>query len=538
MAYTATLYTFLCVSFLIGEVTARTTQSLAARASPVPAPVVIPASQNFEGNDGPWSTFTLRIGTPAQDVSAMVSTTGYQTWAVVPQGCPSSEPADCAKLRVSLFNYNQSSTWVQNNVTSNGTFTLGLEENLDYTGNGLYGYDTVALGWQGSNGPSLDQQIVAGIATPEFYYGIFGLDPRPTNLTNFNDPVPSYMSNLKNQNLIPSLSWGYTAGNQYRENKVLGSLTLGGYDTSRFEPNDIIFAFDEQDIQALTVQVASITYTVNSTNASLLSTPISAFVDSTIPWIYLPVDVCKKFEEAFRIVWDIESQAYLVNETLHTRLLSDNATVTFALQNTTGVGQVEIALPYAAFDLIAQYPIAVNSTRYFPLVRAANSTQYTLGRTFFQEAYVTADYERRTFTVSRCTWDANAQQNITAIKSLAEQQAPPSSTSRHVSGGAIAGIAIGSILGVAALVVLSYFLYKKLAARYLETDDFEKPELGSNQNFPPELGGDKHMGQEIDGKRIPGNELGGNAKIGHELDGGQHGSAEMSAVETPAAELP
>jgi len=157
----------------------------------------------------------------------MVSTTGYQIWAVAPQGCPSSEPMDCAKLRGSVYNYNQSSTWVRNNVTSNGTFALGLEENLGYTGNGLFGYDTVALGWQGSNGPSLDQQIVAGIATPDFYLGTFGLDPRPTNFTNYNNPVPSYMSNLKKQNIIPSLSWGYTAGNQYRENKVLGKPNFG-----------------------------------------------------------------------------------------------------------------------------------------------------------------------------------------------------------------------------------------------------------------------------------------------------------------------
>ena len=284
----------------------------------------------------------------------MISTTGYQTWVVVPQGCPSSEPFNCAQKRGGLFHYNQSSTWVQNNVTSNGTFHLALEENLGYTGNGLYGSDTIALGWQGSNGPSLDQQIVAGIATPDFYYGVFGLDPRPTNFTDFNNPVPSYLSNLRKQGLIPSLSWGYTAGNQYRENKVLGSLTLGGYDTSRFHSNLVAFPFNDQDIRALSVQLASITHTVNSSNTTLLVVPISVFIDSTIPWIYLPVDVCEKFEEAFGISWDAQSQAYLVNDTLHASLQSNNATVTFALQDPGGSGLVEIALPYAAFDLIGR----------------------------------------------------------------------------------------------------------------------------------------------------------------------------------------
>lgn len=557
MAHTVVMSFVLCASLLLGQAVSRSTQNIAARASTVPAPIVIPPSQNFEGNDGPWSTFTLRIGSPAQDVNVLVSTTAYQIWAVVPQGCPTSEPADCAKRRGGVYNYNQSSTWVRSNVSANGTFTLGLEENLGYAGNGLFGYDTVALGWQGSNGPSLNQQIVAGIATPDFYLGTFGLDPRPTNFTNFNNPVPSYMSNLKKQNIIPSLSWGYTAGNQYRENKVLGSLTLGGYDSSRFTPNDVVFAFDNQDIRALTVQIASITHTANSQNTSLLPTPISAFVDSTVPWIYLPLDACRKFEEAFGISFDNSSQAYIVNDTLHNKLVAQKATVTFTLQNSTKGAQVEVSLPYASFDLLAAFPLAANSTRYFPLARATNSSQYTIGRTFFQEAYVTVDYERRTFTVSQCTWDPTAQQNITAIKSLADQKIPTRSDSNHISGGAIAGIVVGSIFGVAATVGLGIFLYRRFAAHHHEADEFEKPELESSQQFPTELVGDRQLGQEIDGKhyigaeidskhlpgheidgkQFSGHELVGNVKLDRELDSGQHGFAEMPAREMPSAEL-
>lgn len=333
---------------------------------------------------------------------------------------------------------------------------------------------------------------------------------------------------------------------------------MGGYDTSRFTRNNVVFAFDNQDIRALTVQIASITYTANSQNTSLLSTPISAFVDSTVPWIYLPLDACKKFEEAFGLVFDHSSQAYLVNDTLHQKLVTENATVTFALQNSTRGAQVEISLPYAAFDLIATYPLAANTARYFPLARATNSSQYTIGRTFFQEAYVTADYERRIFTVSQCMWDTNSQQNITTIRSLTDEQAPTRSGSHHISGGAIAGIVIGSILGVAAIVSLGIFFYRRFAAHHQQKEDFEKPEHDSSQQFPSELVGDKHTGQEIDGKqylgaeidskrlpgheidgkRILGHELVGNVKMDHELDSGQYGSAEMPAREMPSAELP
>lgn len=152
-------------------------KSSGVRTSSIPEPIVIPASQNFEGNDGPWSSFTIRIGSPAQNVNVYMSTASYQTWAVVPEGCTPSDGVDCPKLRGGLFDPRLTTTWIPITKSPNGTdtFRLGLEANLGYSGNGRYGYDTVALGWDGSGGPSLEHQVVGGIATKEFYLGSFGL---------------------------------------------------------------------------------------------------------------------------------------------------------------------------------------------------------------------------------------------------------------------------------------------------------------------------------------------------------------------------
>lgn len=388
MVYDLRHLSWVIIFTLLQETTARDRDlPLLPRAPSLPAPIVIPASQDFDGNDGPWSSFVIQVGTPAQNVKVLISTAGYQTWAVLPQGCTSSDPPTCGISRGGEFRANESTTWVANNVTSKGIFSLGLELNLGYAGNnGEYGYDTVGLGWQGSGGPSLDQQIVAGIATKQFYLGIFGLNPRPSNFTSFNNPIPSYISNLRKESLISSLSWGYTAGNQYRLNKVLESLTLGGYDASRFIPNNVSFAFNEIDIRDLTVVVKQVTMKTENISQDLLSRSIAAFVDSTVPYIYLPLDACEKFEAAFGLTWNTDVQAYLVNDTLNDRLKAQNPTVTFTLGTLTTTNTVNISLPYAAFDLIADYPLMPNKTRYFPLVRAANDSQYTLGRSFLQEA--------------------------------------------------------------------------------------------------------------------------------------------------------
>lgn len=176
---------------------------------------------------------------------------------------------------------------------------------------------------------------------------------------------------------------------------MFGSLTFGGYDTSRFIPNNVSFSLAPDISRDLVVglQSLSVTSTTHpnvSATSLLLPSPILTFIDSTIPYIYLPLEACEAFEDALGLVWNDTSAMYWINDTLHQRLLSSNPTFTFTIANSQDGGPtVDIILPYAGLDLEATYPFVLNDTRYFPLQRAANETQYTLGRTFLQEAYAT-----------------------------------------------------------------------------------------------------------------------------------------------------
>lgn len=110
--------------------------------------------------------------------------------------------------------------------------------------------------------------------------------------------------------------------------------------------------------------------------------PILSFLDATVSQIWLPLDACEAFERVFGLTFDTASGLYLVNETMH-----QDATLVFTIgANTISTPTVDLSFPYAAFDLqLTAYPNAPNATRYFPLRRAANDSQYTLGRTFLQE---------------------------------------------------------------------------------------------------------------------------------------------------------
>ncbi|CZR58622.1 uncharacterized protein PAC_08514 [Phialocephala subalpina] len=288
----------------------------------IPAPIVEWPSQYWEGNEGPWSTFTIQVGTPAQDVRLLISTAGTSTFVVTPEGCTVDDPSNCADLRGEDF-VNRSSTF-------------GLDENFGMVGNAEYGFDNVGIGWQGSSLRGLTQRA--------------------------------------------------------RDIGVFGSLDFGGYDTSKAGTN-MSFAFGPDYSRDLTVGLQSISGSiVGQKQWDLLPQVIFTFIDSTTPYIWLPLAACQAFEKAFGLSWGVGTGLYLVNDTLHSKLIG-NATV--------GGSTIDITLPYASFDLTVGYPIVPNNTRYFPIIRAANDTQYTLGRTFLTETYLIADYEREKFYLSQ-----------------------------------------------------------------------------------------------------------------------------------------
>jgi hypothetical protein len=177
-----------------------------------------------------------------------------------------------------------------------------------------------------------------------------------------------------------------------RENQTEGSLTFGGYDASRFIPNDVSFSLGNIDTRDLLVGLQSITFSNSTTHDQPLlpyGNGVLAFIDSTLPEIWLPVNACDAFAQYFGLEFNQIHLYYGINETMHEANIKQNASVTFQLGNyVTGGATAQITLPYASFDLNSTALIAGNTTRYFPLRQALQSDQYTLGRAFLQEAYV------------------------------------------------------------------------------------------------------------------------------------------------------
>ena len=462
-----------------------------AKSTTVPAPISYSPDQNWDGIDGTWSSFSVQIGTPPQTIRTFPSWASYQTWGVVPAGCnTSSDYKACAGNRGGIFDQTKSKTWDEI-----GLYELYIEQNLGYEGNAYYGYDVVTLGMPGEDGPTLENTIVGGFAWDDFYIGLFGINPKPTNFTSFNDPSSSFMSLLKQRDYIPSVSFGYTAGAKYRFTGELASLTLGGYDTSKFIQNDVEFAFAPDNSRDIVVALQSI-----STPSQIKSSPVPtellpyaiyAYLDATVAELWLPIESCRVFEYEFGLTYDNYTQLYLVNNTLHQQLLDRDASITLELGKKLDGGEtVSIEMPYAAFDLTVKppYQFVTEQTNYFPLRRAMNDSQYTIGRTFFQEAYIAIDWEGEKFNVSQRAWNQDATEHLVAITPAPAGSGPEylnpskSGSSNGIGGGEIAGIVVGAVAGIVLIALALFFCLRRGKDKKAAQHEKLESDSGSTNN--------------------------------------------------------
>ncbi|KAL8867923.1 MAG: hypothetical protein Q9174_005344, partial [Haloplaca sp. 1 TL-2023] len=415
------------------------------------------------GNDGSWGTFNVGVGTPLQQVELLPSTLVPESWVVLEEGCTDDDPSNCTVTRGGVYKYNDSSSW-----TRKDNYALTAESNLGFTGNsenGAYGWENLALATTDGSNITMNETVIAGIATKSFYLGVLGLATRAVEWRDSDESVPSLLTSLESQNLIPSLSYGYTAGHSY--NNAPPSLTLGGHDTSRFTPNDVTFAITSQVLRQLVVNVQSISVTNSKGSDELVATAFPALIDSTVAQMWLPIPICEAFEDAFDIDYDPISGLYTITDEQHDALVEQAAEVTFQLGTSSAGGPtVSITLPYASFDLEASPPLTMRRRRYFPLRQARDDGQYTLGRTFLQEAFIIVDYnqENPEFSVSQAVYDEGTPSHIVVTNAASSSDAPTENgnsedpagvtrTSSDSSGGIGTGAIAGIAVGIAAIVV-------------------------------------------------------------------------------------
>ncbi|APA13075.1 hypothetical protein sscle_10g078450 [Sclerotinia sclerotiorum 1980 UF-70] len=436
-------------------------------------------STEWYGDDGSWSAVSIRLGTPQQWVNLLPNTVSAEIWGVGPYGCRNGA-SECSTSRGSLFNAAQSSTWNSLlTLDSSPIWNLGTGDSLYWPAYGDYGLDNLAFG---PDGPTIRNATIAMINTTVYWVGSFGLGASVGNYS-YITPNSTY-TQLESLGEIVGAGYGYTAGAVYQQKGEPMSLTLGGYDENRFIPHNVSFTLT-QDPAIPQVFVESIF--VSSSNGSNKSIQlasaddkISALIDSSTPYLWLPEAVCDRFADALGLTYNESLNLYTFDENPNQHNnLSDSSTATiftFRLKDTsTDADIVEIKLPYAAFDLRLTYPYIPNtefgadqaSKFYFPLARSENTSQYTIGRVFLQEAYIITSYETNQFSLHQAVHVSDTLNNksIVAIPSGDVTTGQETGTvasglkaeEARLSNGKIAGIVLGVAGALAIMLATLYF---------------------------------------------------------------------------------
>ena len=236
---------------------------------------------------------------------------------------------------------------------------------------------------------------------------------------------------------------------------------------------------------SLTVGVQSITVSsaVDSDNNVYSTTSNSAgffaLIDATLPYLWLPREVCDAFESLFKLRYEPATGHYVLNETVVEQNRRQKKIVSFQLGGDLGpnIDSVTIRLPYEAFDLRGSPPTFETTTPYFPIRRSKNNTS-VIGRAFLQEAMLVVDYEHKNFSLTQVKFprlDVPAQ-----ILAIGHVSGNASKTKQQIGAVSAPGIAIPCVTLL--LFSIAWCLMRRRSSRVrvieisLEgTKDMEEP---------------------------------------------------------------
>ncbi|TDZ26395.1 hypothetical protein Cob_v000823 [Colletotrichum orbiculare MAFF 240422] len=465
-----------------------------------PSAVALTPSTDWYGFDGNWSAVKFQIGSQQQSVSVLVSTSLSEFWAVGSGGCLAKEPL-CSSARGNIFSVADSKSW-----DSLGAWQLGLDY-LDYGGNGDYGLDTLSTTTLSGKSMTMKDIITASFNSTDYYLGYLGLGITKGSFGNEIAESPLTQA-VKTYGWIPSYSYGYTAGAYYKGTSGTPcSVTLGGYDASRFVMHNQEFSLDPSDGLPHAL-VRGIEVTVGQDKAlpggwdnrtrilSNMSTSFSAMIDSSTPYLWLPDVICDQFAAAFNLTYNTTFDLYTLTDEQYTAFKAGASSYSFTFSLTSHdnnddfgrplqtPGVVNITVTAAAFAQALRYPFMDEAIKYgepavpyFPLRRGSNFTNtFIIGRSFLQEAYLITKYDTGVFSIHQAVFPEDSQTlNITEIKQPNNSPYPPPAAQvdgRGLTTAQMAGIVAGVVTACLILLIAWYCIRRRkranAAARAIE----------------------------------------------------------------------
>lgn len=345
------------------------------------------------------------------------------------------------------------------------------------------------------------------------YFSLYGAGTNFTwlNSTGFNNTQDLQLATAKQNSIISSLSYGLQIGSPSLD--IEPSLVMGGYDRSRcltepittkdttFQLTDISVGANGSGWPFTTPYTANSNASANS-QSGLLGGSLEVLANPGVPYLHLPRATCDAIAKYLPVTYDQSLGLYLWNTESDARHF-DEITQTFAYLTFTFSDGSEINVPFSLLNLELDTPLTASKTRYFPCrpFTPHESQPYHLGRAFLQAALLVQNWETNTTWLSQApgpdmtmpstpviieetdttiaqmpyapawlsTWNGTLRESNWTQGQGSNTSGPSTSSdtsdSSPLSGGAIAGIVIGAVAGVAIIVAAIFFIIRRRRAK-------------------------------------------------------------------------
>jgi hypothetical protein len=329
-----------------------------------------------------------------------------------------------------------------------------------------------------------------------------------------------------------SNTWGLHVGSV--RHKIPGSLVFGGYDMARVI-GDISTSTSQDGNGNMFINLLDISIGVAKggspfpfqeksgllRNLENNTQTIKTRPNPTVPYLYLPENTCKTIAAYLPVTYlpSLDLYTWNTDSPKYEEIVSSPAFLAFTFQRTGAQGDLTVNVPFSLLNLTLTSPLVSSPTPYFPCKsfipkKPSDSLQqgdYHLGRAFLQAAFIGMNWNNSKWWMAQApgpqallptvTSLQNSSETITAIAGqslwasswdgiwtpLPEQEtnnndAQPLQTDESgLSTGAKVGIAVGAVVGVAALGGAAYLVFRN---RKRTSNDTSSNQSGVPLNEP------------------------------------------------------
>ena len=518
--------------------------SLLSSAQSLPNPIQITTSSQVYGPDGPWQAVSVSLGDPNQ-VLDLYPGGLWQSTILTTQLCQDDRTSSCGAG--GLFDPASSDTIDSTSIIGPIPNISGIDSQwtngatrFSYNGGNTIRdrlqIDTFTV-------PDFDIRIYENITMvyPDGNYplqvGKLSLGPLINHshaLVDISKPLINSSlipGELAAQNIIPSNSFGLHIGIGTEALRLKLSLWLGGYDASRIVGTvsnqstvNSTFAIDLLDIGIKVDNGGSpFTYSaqpglLRNGNSSVSSAGISVVMNPNAPYLYLPNSTCAAIAKNLPVKYNSGKALYIwdISDPQYVKIVTSPTYLSFVFRGSSG--NLTINVPFQLLNLTLQAPLMSISTPYFPCQPPqGQEDSYSLRRAFLQAAFIGVNWnssgesqwflaqapgpntdtnpQSRSSTDSvpvgigkewADTWNGfwtALPASETSANPAPNQSTPPEHSSASLSGGAIAGIAIGGA-SAAIVVGIAILLFRRRIRKRLKTKQATSQNKSDTQ-FPP-----------------------------------------------------